>query len=140
MAKTKSLTTLKQELSVLAERVAREEFGRNLDYSVESVRHVEEVLAQLHQHYATTHEKEGLRGLALEFAAYLIGVIERNFGAGTWRRDHEHLGPETFPYEWRGADLFPYGWCLKRILDGPQDDVWAKFQTLVVSRADEGAA
>ncbi len=30
--------------------------------------------------------------------------------------------------------LFPVGSCLKRILDGPADDVWAKFRVLVLDR------
>jgi hypothetical protein len=136
--KPKDLRALKKELIHLAEQVAFESYDVTLDQSVESVAEVESILGQLHDDFRRTKNEEGLKGLALEFAAYLISVTERNFGKGSWSRDHSEMGPDTFPYEWNGATLFPYSWCLKRIIDGPADDVWAKFQTLVVQRASAG--
>jgi hypothetical protein len=136
--KPKDLRALKEELTHLAERVARESFDVTLDYSVESVAEVESILGQLHDEFRRTKSEEGLRGIALEFAAYLISVIERNFGKGAWNRNHPEMGSDTFPYEWNGATLFPYSWCLKRLVDGPADDVWAKFQTFVVQKVLNG--
>ncbi len=134
MSDPDDLDALKEELAVLAERVARDAFRVELDYSVESVQRVEELLGLLHTEYQRTKNDDGLNGLALEFAAYLIKVIERNFARGTWARDHPDFGPDSFPYEWQGSELFPYAWCRKRIFDGPGDDVWAKFQALVISK------
>lgn len=134
MSDTDDLDALKEELAELAERVAREPFGVELDYSVESVERVEELLGALHTEYQRTKNDEGLNGLALEFAAYVIKVIERNFSLGTWTRDHPDFGPDSFPYEWQGSELFPYAWCQRRIFDGPGDDVWAKFHALVISK------
>lgn len=36
--------------------------------------------------------------------------------------------------------LFPVGWCLKRIIDGPGDDVVSKWKALVVNRDGESTA
>ncbi len=78
-----------------------------------------------------------MQGIALEFAAYIVKVIEKNYACGVWKRDHPAFGPDSFPYDWEGGEIFPYGWCLKRILDGPQDDVWAKFQAIVMGAQNE---
>ena len=136
--KSGDLSELKKQLTELAERVATENFDVKLDYSVDSVKQVEAILGQLHEDFKASNDDGGLRGLALEFAAYFISVIERNYSRGTWRRDDPAVGPETFPYEWNGVTLFPYGWCLKRLQDGAGDDVWAKFQALVVQRGAAG--
>lgn len=100
MAQTDDLGALKEELAQLAERVAREAFGVELDYSVESVQRVEQLLGFLHTEYQRTKNDDGLNGLALEFAAYVIKVIERNFSPGTWARDHPDFGPDSFPIAW----------------------------------------
>ena len=136
MAKAKDPEHLKDDLAALAERVARDAFAVTLDYSVDSVREVERILGRLHDDYRRTRDDRGLHGAALEFAAYLIEVIELHHPpAGAWTRDHPSLGPEIFPYAWRDAEIFPYAWCAKRIFDGPGDDVWAKFQAVVLSKA-----
>ena len=140
MAATKDLPKLREELAGLAQRVAREAYGLELEYSVESIHKVETILGQLHKEFRRTKDDDGMNGLALEFGAYIIKVIELHFGAGTWARNHASLGPDTFPYKWQGGELFPYAWCQKRIFDGPADDVWAKFQTLVVQKASQGSA
>jgi hypothetical protein len=136
--KRPDLPALQKQLVELAEQVARENFGITLDYSVGSVRQVELILGKLHEDYLKSKSQDGLRGLALAFASYLIAVIEKNFQKGKLTRDHPQMGPNTFPYEWNGATLFPYGWCMKRLVDGPEDDVWAKFQALVVAETPAG--
>jgi len=134
------LSELRAQLCDLALRVAQEHFAVSLDFSTESIERVEQILGAFHEHYVESRDDDGLHGIALEFACYIIAVIERHFEPGTLRRDHSEFGPDTFPYEWAGAEIFPYSWCLKRIFDGPQDDVAAKFQVLVVQKASEGAA
>jgi hypothetical protein len=132
----KSLKELKRELSALALEIAAE-CGVELDRSPESVKHVERILGEVHKEYQETGEDEGLDGVALEFAAYIIEVIEKNYTPGVWKRNHKDFGPDSFPYGWEGSVIFPYGWCQKRIYDGPGDDVWAKFQALVIHRDRE---
>ncbi len=135
MSEEKDINVLKEQLAALAVQVAREGFGLYLDYSPGSVRHVEEVLAEAHEDYRRTQDSEGINGLALEVAAYMIKVIEKNYGGGAWQKDHAAYGSETFAYEWRGNEFFLYHWCLKRITDGPGENVWLKFRTQIISRA-----
>jgi hypothetical protein len=118
----------------LAERIATEQFHTRLDYSVESVRQVERILAEIHNDYRKTHSDDGLNGIALEFAAYIVSIIQRHFGPAIWERDCPSFGEDAFPLHWRGSSIYPYSWCQKRIFDGPADDVWFKFQTIVLGR------
>ena len=135
-----NLRTLRPQLISLALQVAEGE-GLSLDFSPGSVSNVEKILASLHKDYRQTKSEDGLFGLALEFGAYLIEVIDRNYPPkGKWTRDHPEVGPNTFPYEWRGATLFPVGWCQKRILDGPGDNVTTKFERLILPRVSAPAS
>jgi len=129
------MPALRVKLCSLAEQVAAA-FDVELDYSERSIQDVDGILGQLHDEYRRTKSEEGLQGIALEFGAYLVSVLERHRGPVLWRRDHPDLGADTFPMEWRGATLFPVGWCLKRIIDGPGDDLVSKWQALVLSRTE----
>ena len=125
------LAPLRDELDGLALQVASN-FGVKLDHSPKSVKKVEKILGKLHDEYSRTGNDDGMNGIAMEFGAYIIKVIELNFDPGTWSRDHPELGPDSFPYHWQGKDVFPFAWCQKRIFDGPGDDVWAKFNALIL--------
>jgi hypothetical protein len=114
-----------------------EEFHVKLDFSHKSIKKVERILGKIHKHYVQTKDDDGMRGIALAFAAYIITVIEKSSSNGVWKRDYPDFGEETFPFEWEGSTLFPYGWCLKRIFDGKQDDVWAKYRAIVLPKINE---
>lgn len=105
----------------------------NLDYSHRSVQDVEEILADFHKLYASTGQTEGMNGIAMEFAAYLVATIERNGGDGRWEVNHPEFGDGSFPFYWRESTLFPLAWCQKRIFDGEADNVWSKYQALVLA-------
>jgi hypothetical protein len=131
---------LQQTLTANAFEIASESFGITLDFSNSSINHVERILAELHRDYQRTRSDEGIRGVALSFAAYIVTVIERVSEPGVWSRDHDVVGPETFPYDWKGTTLFPYGWCLNRIINGDEDNVAVKYRALVlekIGRVDE---
>ena len=125
------LAALRDQLAGLAIEIG-EAYGRKLDYSIKSVKQVEKILGKIHREYSRTKDDSGLTGIAIEFGAYLVKVVERHFDSGIWERDHPEIGADTFPYYWEGRTLFPYSWCEKRILDGRGDNVWVKFNTLVV--------
>ncbi len=82
-----------------------------------------------------TRSDAGLNGAALEFAAYIVSVIQCHFPPAQWERDCPSFGVDTFPLHWRGASIYPYAWCQKRIFDGPGDNVWSKFDALVLGKA-----
>lgn len=129
----KDMKALRTEMCGLGEKVAGL-FGVKLDYSDDSIKEVERILGELHDEYRRTGNDDGLRGIALEFAAYMVSVIERLHGPVDWQRDHETFGKDSFPLYWNGSTLFPYSWCQKRIFDGPGDDILAKWQVCVLAK------
>ena len=129
------IENLKQELSALAERIALQGFGIKLDYSVESIREADKVLGGLHEEFKTTKNDEGFTGIALEFAAYIVRVAEKATENVRWERDHPKIGKDSFPlYLGKDDAVFPLGWCSKRLYDGPGDDIWTKFNLLILKR------
>jgi hypothetical protein len=133
MPKKPDMKKLKAQMGALAERIAHEGFKTKLDYSIDSIKQVDSILDAIHKDYKKTRSEDGLQGIALEFGAYIVKVIEQHFGPAEWERDDPSFGKDTFPLRWRDTTIFPVGWCLKRILNGPGDDVWSKFQTLVLN-------
>lgn len=130
----KEINELKKELVAISLKVGSH-YNIDLDFSIESVKDVEKILSQLSADYKKTKDKEGLNGLALELAAYIIEVIEKNITVGTWERDSLEFGKEVFPYDLGdGNIIFPYQWCLKRIYDGEGENVWIKFNSLVLKK------
>lgn len=134
MSEIKDIKELQKTLTNLALQIGTY-YKIDLDYSIDSVKKVEEILAKVSEEYQKTKNEEGLKGIALEFAAYIITVIEKNIESGKWERDSKEMGKETFPYKLSdGRDIFPYSWCLKRIYNGEGDNVWVKFQTLILNK------
>jgi hypothetical protein len=125
---------MQQTLCSLARRVAYEHFGIRLDLSTRSVRHVDRILAAIHKEHLRSRSNEGFDGIALEFAAYIVDVIQRNFGPAHWERDCSRCGADAYPLHWRELTLYPYEWCRKRIYDGGADAVWSQFQAVVLGR------
>jgi hypothetical protein len=134
---TLPMPQLKEQMSALAEKIASDGFALKLDYSVASLKHVERILGEIHKEYKQNGSEEGLHGIALEFGAYIVKIIERHFGPAEWLRDDPSMGKDTFPLQWRGTTLFPVAWCGKRIFDGPADDIVFKFDALVQQKASE---
>jgi len=91
---------LYQKLLGLAIQIA-DTFKIKLDYSNDSIKNVEKILAKLHADYLKTKRTEGLTGVTIEFAAYIIEVIRRNSDdKGIWYKDHNHFGEDSFPFVW----------------------------------------
>jgi len=130
MNKDSKLSELEDRLVELAIQIA-DSFGKKLDFSEKSVKVVEKILSKFHKEYKKTGDEEGLNGIALEFAFYIIKVIENNYEKGRLERNHKDFGDDSFPYYWRGSTIFPYSWCLKRIFDGKADNVWIKYKVLI---------
>lgn len=130
----KDINELKKELIDLSLKVGSH-YGIDLDFSIESVKNVEKILSKMSDEYQKTKSEEGLNGLALELAAYIVAVIEKNISVGKWERDSAEFGKDIFPYDLGGGNIiFPYQWCLKRIHEGGGEDVWTKFNALVLKQ------
>ncbi len=124
----------RDQLAPLAVKIAQEGYGVSLDYSRESIRSVEQVLGALYDQYQQEGRPDNLQGVALEFGAYIVQVMDRNDGPGKWLKDSPEMGPNTMPYYWRDRVIFPVTWCEKRLTMGPSEDVWAKYQQVVLSQ------
>ncbi|QDV61107.1 hypothetical protein [Crateriforma conspicua] len=134
MTKRPAAADIQAHLCELAQTIARDHFSLTLDFTPDSVWHVETILSEMHLAYVESESDEGMTGVALEFAAYIVTVIQRDFGPAKWERDCESFGEDAFPLHWDGGKIYPLAWCMKRIFDGPGDDVWTKFQSLVVNK------
>ncbi len=114
-------------------------FNVDLDYSVESLYKVENILGavhnELHLILKRRDGKASVRGISKNFGAYIIEVIERNLTPGWWEVDHPTFGKESFPYYLTDQEIvFPVGWCMNRIEGGPTENVWAKFQIMILKK------
>ena len=126
------IADLQMELTELALRVAKESFKKKLDFSHDSIKEVESILAEFHREYEKTKSEDGLNGIALEFGAYIATTIQQNMHDGILERDHPEFGEAAFPFHYSGGTIFPYMWCVKRIFDGAGDNVWSKYKVLVL--------
>ncbi len=131
-----TLAMLQQE----AVSIAKESYGITLDYSPASVEKVEAILGQLHAEYQKRQTTEGQRGLALAFGVYIGEVVKRETGGGRWERDHPVMGEGTMPLYWKGGASFPVVWCLKRLVNGDEDNVWHKYLLLVHEKVEKKEA
>ncbi len=106
--------------SGLAIEQARVDHGLHLDGSPESVEQVEAILAALNER----HRREPIPFLKLanmtgRWGAY-IGEAAKRARAGAW--NNRGLVHDD------GMMVFPADWARARILGGPEDNVWNKFQ------------
>lgn len=111
--------------------IAKEHHGVTLDYSPASIEQVELILGKLHDEYQSRGTTEGQRGLALAFGVYIGEVIRKQAGEGQWEQDHPVAGEGSMPLHWKGHASFPVAWCLKRLANGEEDNVWHKYQMIV---------
>ena len=125
------LIEIKNELVAHAIEVGKD-YDIKLDFSDESIKNVETILADLHKEYKETKNDDGLNGLAFMFGFYIIDVIEKNHGIGRIERSHQDFGENIFPFYWNGGTLFPLAWCQKRIFDGEGDNVEIKYRILIL--------
>lgn len=127
------LQKLQSELIGYALMIA-ENYNLELDFSDSSIIIVEQILSEINSDYVQTGNEEGLYGIALEFGFYIMKVIEQNHGPAYFERDDKDWGENAFPFYWRDGTMFPVGWCTKRILDGEGDNVWIKYEILVLDK------
>lgn len=127
---TEFKTTDEMMVVLAAEAVkdAEKETNIKLDYSPQSIEKVEEVLSKIHEQFAKDKSSIAVNGLAMAYGAYIGEVIRRTEPGVTWKEDHPVAGEKSYPLHWNGGESFPCGWCYKRITNGPEDNVWYKYQ------------
>jgi hypothetical protein len=75
----------------------------------------------------------------MTWGAY-IGEVIRRLEGGHWEKDSDVAGPDTYPIHHGQGQSFVVGWCGKRILNGAEDNVWHKFQVVVLGEGNSGVA
>jgi hypothetical protein len=121
-------------LAAEAVKDAEKENKIKLDYSPQSIEKVEAVLGKIHEQYTKDKLSIAVNGLAMAYGAYIGEAIRRSEPGSKWERDHPVGGEKSYPLHWKGGESFPCGWCFKRITNGPEDNVWHKYQMLKEQR------
>jgi hypothetical protein len=122
-----SVDDMMQYLARDAVSMANKDHGIGLDFGEKSIMDVEKILGTLHEKYRVSHAKAGANGLALAYGAYIGEVIRRSAPGSKWEQDHAVVGRNSYPLHWISGEIFPCGWCYKRIVNGPEDNVWHKY-------------
>lgn len=116
--------------------LARDHFKRRLDWSDESARDVEAILADLHKQIPTANPTdEKVLQFAKAFGSYIGELFRKNHGA-VW--GVVTLGSDTFPglrADRTGAEFWPWGKAYNRLKNGPEDNVWHYYCVL---RSEDG--
>jgi len=104
----------------------------NLDYSVDSIEQVEEILGSLHEQFLKDPSSISTKGLGSAYGAYIGEVIRRSEPGAKWERDDAIGGEKSYPIIWGPGHghSYPMAWCYHRIVNGPEDNVWVKFRVL----------
>jgi hypothetical protein len=111
--------------------MAASNFGLKLDWSDRSVQKVEEMLGRLHDDMAQSNPpEEAVWTFAKAFGSYVGEVLRKHHG-GEWGM--VSLNGQTFPgIQQDGERLcWPWGRAHRRILNGPEDNIWHYYQVLL---------
>ncbi|SJZ67747.1 hypothetical protein SAMN02745116_01144 [Pilibacter termitis] len=107
--------------------------GFELDFSEQSLLHVEELLDAFHQKVPKGIKKLFSKGLSNEemdmlclvFGAYLGEVVIKNLG-GKWQPS-ERLASVFLD---NGTEIYPAQKVYKRLMNGREDEIWAYYKFL----------
>ncbi|MCD6052224.1 MAG: hypothetical protein K0Q55_3642 [Verrucomicrobia bacterium] len=116
----------------------KQDRGVTLDYSADSIKIIEEELGRIHTKDQPKAGQPGVFGTAMGYGAYVGEVIRRRDG-GTWATDHPVGGTNSYPLKITKPDttIFPVGWCFKRLINGEEDNVHAKFMLMDTSLTNQ---
>jgi hypothetical protein len=116
--------------------LAASNFGVKLDWSDSSVQTVEEMLGRLHDDMRQSNPpEEAVWTFAKAFGSYVGEVLRKHHG-GEWGM--VNLNGQEFPGIQQDGDrrCWPWGRAHKRIVNGPEDNIWHYYQLLVKPSAD----
>jgi hypothetical protein len=82
----------------------------------------------VHDLYVKNPSAVEVRGISLEYDAYVEEVIRRNEPGTYWSEDSHVAGEKSYPY--------PIAWCSRRIINGDDDLLWIKY-TIIRERIVE---
>jgi hypothetical protein len=116
--------------------VAKKFYGIELDWSDESIRHVERIAEQIYTEFKTTNPPpERIEAAYMLLGSYVGEVFRRNHGAEWgWVKleGNRFVGMQGNP-----RLFWPWGKTQKRLINGSEDDLWLYCQWLVNQDATE---
>lgn len=107
-----------------------------LDYSIESLKSVDTILAPLHKEFVrlgkgiSKEEQEGLMGYAEMYGCYLLAVADKNKIPGKLTVIDDQHGAGYGFTDTSGFVSDFISWCYKAIVNGETDAVSSKFAFL----------
>lgn len=141
MLASPELQRAQQAMLEYAEQLAKLH-GVELDYGIASLANVDKILFDMFnsdvegKRKISAALKNSLYGIALTLGCYIIEVIERNYGAGTWRKTIDAAGREQLPYTYEDTEIMPVGWCLYALYHGASDNIQLQFQQSIGATKD----
>ena len=110
--------------------VAQRNFGTALDGSEASVANVEQLLDTLQQSIPEQKpSKDVIWTFAKIFGSYVGEVFRKNYG-GSWGFCADESGEKQYALEQNGTIIWPHTRAYKRLVDGPENNVWHYYQVL----------
>jgi hypothetical protein len=125
-------------LAEVAVEHAQQSFQTKLDYSPESLRLVEEILGKLHSTVpkgffslmlGRKATPEQVSRMATAYGAY-IGEVTRSRWGGEWSMKSALYAEPTLTLRVHGEEIYPPGKAYKRLINGPEDNVWHYYHVL----------
>ena len=127
-----NIDTYMASLSAQAVKRAGSSYGVTLDYSPDSVKEVEKILATKYEMQKTHPRAEiEITDAAHLWGAY-IGEVMKRIHPAHWVRDSDVAGENALPimYEDHSGESYPCAWVYRRLKNGEEDNVWIKFHFL----------
>jgi hypothetical protein len=116
---------------------ARDHFGLSLDGTDASIEQIETILTRFHDEMAAASPtQETILQFAKMFGSYVGEVFRRNHGA---RWGMVTIGADTFPgmeTDKVAARFWPWGRVQKRLVNGPEDNVWHYYMELAAQHGN----
>jgi hypothetical protein len=134
-----NIQTLAEAYSLDCIDFARQHFGLKLDWSDDSIRHIETMLERFHAELRSAKpSSEQVFQFAKMFGSYVGEVFRRNHGAnwGVITLDSDRFpGMKTAR---DGVEFWPWGRVKNRLINGPEDNVWHYYKVLVAEHGRSG--
>lgn len=118
---------------------AKQAFQRDLDFSAESIRHVEEILTSMYEVapqgflarlFRRGPSDEVIWSFAKMYGGYVREILRRS-GGGEWFVDDEVVpGQRVLGLRKETQRIWPPAKVGKRLTNGPEDNVWHYFQAV----------
>jgi hypothetical protein len=70
-------------------------------------------------------------------AGAFVGEAIRRTHGGTWLDESEIPNAGLFPLRLDTGTIYPINWCIKRLANGPEDNIYQKYSFLVLKRTNE---